>query len=137
MDAPLRVRNAPARSRLLLVDAVINLLLGVALVFFPRPLVAALGLPGAVSAFYPSILGAVLFGIGLALLAQRRRGDGLGLTGAVAINLSGGVVLSAWLISGGLALPVRGRVLLWGLACVLVGISVLEAAVGRGSRGGG
>ncbi|MEJ2108053.1 MAG: hypothetical protein P8X48_12130 [Acidiferrobacteraceae bacterium] len=113
-------------SRLLLVDAIINLVLGVVLIFFPGPVVAALGVPSVDSAFYPSILGAVLFGIGIALLVQRRAGGGLGLRGAVAINLSGGVVLVFWLLFGHLQLPVRGLVFLWALAAVLVGISTVE-----------
>jgi hypothetical protein len=114
---------------LLLVDASINLLLGVVLIFFPGPVVAALGVPTAQSAFYPSILGAVLFGIGVALLVERGKGDGLGLRGAVSINLSGGVVLVFWLLFGHLQLPVRGLVFLWGLAAVLVGISTVELVV--------
>ena len=119
---------------LLLVDAIINLGLGVLLVLFPRALVAALGIPSAKSAFYPSILGAVLFGIGLALLVERSRGGGLGLGGAVAINLSGGVVLGLWLLFGGLEIPLRGQLLLWGLAALLVGISTVEILAPRGSR---
>ena len=119
---------------LLLIDAIINLGLGVLLVLFPRALVAALGVPSADSAFYPSILGAVLFGIGLALLIQRSRGSGLGLGGAVAINLSGGVVLGLWLLFGGLEMPLRGQLLLWGLAALLVGISAVEILASRSSR---
>lgn len=113
-------------SRLLLIDAIINLVLGVLLIFFPGPVVAILGVPGVESAFYPSILGAVLFGIGIALLVERGAGGGLGLRGAVAINLSGGVVLVFWLLFGHLQLPLRGLVFLWALAAVLVGISTVE-----------
>ena len=50
---------------LLVVDATINLLLGLLLVAFPAGLVEALGIPQAEPAFYPSILGAVLIGIGV------------------------------------------------------------------------
>ena len=115
-----------SKKSLLLIDAIINLGLGALLVFFPEGVVSALGVPSAESAFYPSILGAVLFGIGLALLLERNSGNGLGLYGAVAINLSGGLVLGLWLIFGGLQLPLRGEIFLWGLAIVLVGISVVE-----------
>ena len=93
---------------------------------FPAGLVSTLGLPATNTSFYPSILGAVLFGIGIALLVERRAGGGLGLRGAVAINLSGGVVLVFWLLFGHLLLPVRGLVFLWALAAVLVGISTVE-----------
>ena len=111
---------------LLLIDAIINLLLGVLLIFFPSSLVDALGVPRATSAFYPSILGAILFGIGIALLFQRNIGCGLGLCGAISINLCGGIVLGLWLLLGDLELPLRGLVFLWALVVVLVGISTIE-----------
>jgi len=114
-------------SALLTCDAVINLLLGALLVAFPKSLVSALGMPAAEVAFYPSILGAVLFGIGIALVIERVRGaSGLGLYGAISINLSGGLVLALWLVYGGLSLPERGQLLLWLLVLVLVGISSFE-----------
>jgi hypothetical protein len=115
-----------ANKTLLLADATINLILGGLLVFFPGWLVTALGIPAAQQAFYPSILGAVLVGIGIALLLERRKGGGLGLGGAIAINMTGGLVLAAWLLFGGLSLPLRGEAFLWGLVIVLVGISSLE-----------
>jgi hypothetical protein len=111
---------------LLLIDATTNLLLGVALIFFPGFLVNALGVPTTDSAFYPSILGAVLFGIGVALLLQRSMGGGLGLRGAISINLCGGIALGGWLIFGDLELPFRGFVFLWSLVILLVGISTIE-----------
>jgi hypothetical protein len=46
---------------LLVIDAAINVLLGLLLIAFPSNLVAALGIPQAEVAFYPSFLGAVLF----------------------------------------------------------------------------
>ena len=122
------------RKPLLLADAIINMILGVLLVFFPRWLVALLGIPAAESAFYPSILGAVLFGIGVALLIERKRGGGLGLGGAVAINLSGGLVLGLWLLFGGLSLPARGQLVLWLLVALLVGISIIEMLAHNGQR---
>jgi hypothetical protein len=114
-------------STLLTIDAIINLALGILLGIFPQSLIAALGIPDTTAAFYPSILGAVLFGIGIALIVERVRGSsGLGLTGAVSINLCGGLVLAAWLLLGPLEIPLRGRIILWGLVTVLVGISSLE-----------
>ena len=122
------------RKLLLLIDAIINLGLGAMLVLFPEGAVLALGVPSVESAFYPSILGSVLFGVGLALLLERNTGTGLGLHGAVAINLSGGLVLGLWLIFGGLQLPFRGEIYLWGLTIVLVGISVFEIMATRQVR---
>jgi len=123
------------RSSLLFADATVNLLLGVCLIWFPAPLVRILGVPDAHPPFYASLLGAVLFGIGVALLVERRARSpvtaGLGLAGAVAINLSGGVVLGWWLIAGNLRLPLRGEVFLWLLVLLLVGLSSVELLVQR------
>ena len=112
--------------RLLYIDAGINLVLGCILVVFPAPIVSLLGVPETQPAFYPSILGAVLFGIGIALVVENIKGKGLGLLGAVSINLSGGIVLGTWLLFGGLQLPTRGWVFLWALVVLLVGISTVE-----------
>jgi len=120
---------------LLTIDAVINLVLGILLVIFPKNLVAVLGIPNTDSAFYPSILGAVLFGIGIALVYERYRGfNGLGLAGAISINMSGGVVLAGWLLSGRLMLPLRGLVFLWALVIILIGISSFELLAQASNR---
>lgn len=119
-----------SRSTLLRIDALVNLVLGVLLVAFPASIVRALGLPDAESGFYPSVLGGVLIGIALALWLEtgsRALGArGLGLLGAVAINLCGGAVLAGWLVFGELQIPKRGAVVLWLLFAVLVGLSVVE-----------
>jgi hypothetical protein len=122
------------RARVLLVvDATINLLLGLLLLAFPPHVVVLLGVPQVESSFYPNILGAVLFGIGIALVIECvRRPDGpagLGLVGAIAINLCGGIVLVAWLIFGRLEIPARGRAFLWLLAVALIVISSAELVV--------
>jgi hypothetical protein len=122
------------RRALLTVDAAINLALGVLLVLawpYEGPLTRAFGVPPAEPPFYASILGAVLFGIGIALLLELRGAGrpaafGLGLGGAIAINLCGGVVLGAWLIAGGLDLPLRGWIFLGMLDAALVAISAVE-----------
>jgi hypothetical protein len=118
------------RSSLLFLDGTINLVLGGLLVAYPPALVQALGLPRSEPPFYPSILGAVLLGVGVALLVEGRRGgprgEGLGLIGAAVINLCGGAALVYWLLWGDLSLPLRGRLFLWGLAVLLVVLSPLE-----------
>ncbi len=117
------------RSILLTIDGIINLTLGILLIAFPAPLVTFLGIPDA-PRFYPNILGAVLFGIGIALFLERGfmgwRGSGLGLDGAVAINLCAGLVLAGLLLFADLALPLRGTLFLWALVILLVGISSAE-----------
>ena len=116
-------------SLLLTVDGIINLVLGILLIFFPTWLVKFLGIPAA-PRFYPMILGGVLLGISIALFLERgifgRRGSGLGFDGAVAINLCGGFVLASLLTFGDLALPLRGTVFLWVLVAMLLGISAVE-----------
>ena len=119
---------------LLFIDTVINLVLGCLLVTFPASVVSALGVPGSDSAFYPSILGAVLLGIGIALLIEIVKGRGLGLMGAVSINLCGGIVIGGWLLFGGLHLSVRGYVFLWALVALLVGVSAIEFLVQSRTR---
>jgi hypothetical protein len=125
----------------LTIDAVINVGLGALLLVFPRPVITFLGLPSPVVTFYPSILGAVLVGIGIALIVERRDSGhptaGLGLLGAVTINACGGVALASWLLSGRLALPVRGAVCLWVLVALLVGLSSVELGAQLGRRLGG
>jgi hypothetical protein len=119
------------RTALLTIDGILNLLLGILLIIYPDSAVDYLGVPSAMPAFYPNILGAVLLGIGLALLVERfgaaAHTRGLGLHGAVVINLCGGFMLAAWLLFGELALTTQGSVLLWLLVVLLVGLSAVEA----------
>jgi hypothetical protein len=121
------------RNPVLLIDAAINLLLGVVLLAFRPSLAQALGIPQAKLSFYPTILGAMLFGIGLALLLEcggRPKGlVGLGLGGAITINLCGGIVLAIWLASGNLMIPMRGQVILWSLMIIVAVISATELYV--------
>ena len=121
-----------ARNKLLVIDGVINLILGIMLLIFPSSLVTFLGVPEPQSSFYPNILGGVLFGIAVALFLESgnsgSNASGLGLLGAVIINLCGGLVLGAWLSFGELGLPLPGLIFLWGLVIILVGISCFELA---------
>ena len=132
--------EAMPKSKILLIDALINFVLGVLLVTFPRSVVHALGVPPTDTAFYPSVLGGVLVGIAAALTVEHRRKRagpvGLGMAGAVAINLCGAVVLVGWLLWGGLGIPLRGRIFLWVLAAGLVLISggELSAILWTGNR---
>jgi hypothetical protein len=123
------------RPGLLLVDALVNLALGGLLLVFPQGVIEALGIPGAASAFYPSVLGAVLLGIGIALLLEGRPArDGLGLRGAVAINLCGALALGGWSLLGDLRIPLRGRLVMGLLAVAIVALSLLEIRGARRAR---
>ncbi len=115
--------------RLLELDGIGNVLLGLPLLLFPQLVSGLLGLPTIEATLYPAILGAVFVGIGVALLLERFKPSlgGLGLGGAISINLTFGVVLAGWLLSSGLGLPRRGLLVLSMLAVILVAISVAEA----------
>jgi hypothetical protein len=127
--------NMKSKHRILLaIDGSVNLLLGILLLSFPAGLIEILGLPSATNYFYASILGGVIFGIGIALLVELwgapRRVRGLGLGGAIAINVCGSAVLIGWLIAGNLVLPLRGKVILWIVAVLVLGIGMIEVATG-------
>jgi hypothetical protein len=115
------------KNTLLLADAIINLVLGVLLLLYPQWLAEALGMPPVATNFFPNVLGGVLFGIGLALLIAYRGGaQGLGLDGAIAINLCGAGVVAGWLIAAPHAIPPRGRITLWIIALLVIGIGLIE-----------
>lgn len=117
---------------LLQIDSFINLVLGILLIVFPVSVAQWMGLPIPANRFYVNILGAVFVGIAIALAWESQRSSntpeliGLGLVGAAAINLCGGVMLSVWLIIGDLALTLAGSIFLWLLVIILIGISALE-----------
>lgn len=115
---------------ILLIDSVINFLIGVLLLFYPRTLVELLGIPLVGNAFYPSILGAILVGIGMALFLEWRKTSsnfiGLGIGGAIVINICAALALLVWLVLGDLAIPLRGRLILWGLVLLIIGVVIPE-----------
>jgi len=116
-------------SRLLTFDAAVNLALGLLLIFFPSDIVNWLGVSVPNTTFYANILGAVLFGIGIALLMERFRPlhmRGLGLDGAIAINIWGAGALALWLVFGDLNIPTRGYLFLGGVTVLVLGLSVVE-----------
>ena len=120
----------PSHKAFLLIDGYVNLILGILLLLFPLGVAEILGVPQPASNFYPTILGGVIFGIGIALLLEayghRRRIRGLGLGGAIVINICGAGVLALWLIFKPLELPMRGLIILWVVVVVVLGIGVLE-----------
>jgi len=112
---------------LLLTDAAINLVLGALLLLYPDWLVEALGMPVVATPFFPNVLGGVLFGIGLALfIAYRGGAQGLGLDGAIAINLCGAGVVVGWLVVAPHVIPPRGKITLWIIALVVIGFGLIE-----------
>jgi hypothetical protein len=115
---------------LLMIDGIINVALGILLLLFPLGIDRFLGVPQANMDFYPTILGGAIFGIGIALLIERygfsRNIRGLGLGGAIAINFCGALVLLIWLISTPLSIPVRGYIILWSIAIIVLLVGFVE-----------
>ena len=120
----------PRHKTFLLIDGFINMILGIILLSFPIGVAGFLGIPQPPSNFYPTILGGVIFGIGIALLieayGQPRGVRGLGLGGAIVINICGACILALWLVFEPLDLPMRGFIILWVVAVVVLGIGILE-----------
>ena len=129
----------PRTKRLLIIDGGINLLLGALLLSFPLGTAAWLGVPQVDNAFYPTILGGVLFGIGLALLIEAYTRDqeirGLGIAGAIAVNFCGAGVLAVWLVAASLPIPLRGQILLGTIAIVVLALGVVELVAIARHRG--
>jgi len=67
-------------STTLLADAIINYSLGILCILYPF-VAETIGIPIVENSFYPNILGAVLFGIGIALTIEcyRKKGGMIGL----------------------------------------------------------
>jgi hypothetical protein len=115
----------------LLIDAFINFVLGALLLAYSPKIINLLGVPTSENYFFPNILGAVLIGISFALAIEAYRNNtnrfvGLGLIGAICINICGGIVLLLWLLFGGLNLPLKGLIFLWTLDIILLVISSIE-----------
>ncbi len=117
-----------SNSTLLWIDAILNLLLGVGLLIFPPALVRTLGLPKTKAALYPRVLGGVLIGVAIALSVEAVAPTlgGLGLGGAIAINLCGAAVVISYLTGRRLDIDPKGRSLLWTLVVVLIVLSAVE-----------
>ena len=118
---------------LLLVDGIINLILGILLLLFPFGISILLGVPESELAFYPSILGGVILGIGIALMIERfgyrSKVKGLGLGGAIVINLCGASVLTIWLILDPFDIPFRGYIVLWSIALIVLIVGIIELVI--------
>jgi hypothetical protein len=119
---------AKTHRSLLVIDGFVNLLLGLVLVLGPTGLIGMLGLPGGGEFFYTTVLGAVLIGIGIALLLSLKEYSGLGLLGAIAVNLCGSTAVALWLLVGPRSISPLGAALLWTVAIGVFVIAVAELA---------
>jgi hypothetical protein len=111
---------------LLVVDAAVNLILGLALIMTPRGVTRLICLPTAETYFYGVVLGAVLVGIGVALLVSLAYRDGLGLRGAFAINFCGAAAVAAWLVVSPDTFCPRGLAILWTVVAIVFGLGIVE-----------
>ncbi len=116
--------------QLLWIEVLLKLAGGVLLILAPRILARALGLPPAESPFWPRVLGGVLLGIAAAAFIEvkLKAGSGLGLGGAIAINLAGVAILGSLLILGQVGPLRRGRMALWLVAGTLATLALVEIA---------
>jgi len=115
---------------LLLIDGIANLGLGILLLLFPLGIADILGVPVPESSFYATILGGVIFGIGVALLIERygfeKQIRGLGLGGAIAVNICGSLVLLGWLLFAPPVIPLRGSIILWAIGIIVLMLGLIE-----------
>ncbi len=126
------------RLRLLTIDSAINIVLGVCLLALPGKTIDFFGLPTTSTYFYVILLEAVLLGIGIALWIERKNEDrwhGLGLAGAIIINILGAATVLVWLLLDPFNLPMHGYIVLWAVALTVLGIGLVElAAMARRPR---
>ena len=116
------------KSKLLISDAMIDLLIGLALVIFPVKIIEFFGLPMFENPFYVIMLGSMLVGIAVALLIDCFTPElqGLGLFGAIIINLCVSIVLLICLATGILNIALKAKIGVILLIIILIGLSCLE-----------
>jgi hypothetical protein len=117
-------------QQLLWIECLFKLSVGVMLMLGPRVLARVLGLPPAESPFWPRVLGGLLTGVAAAAFIEvkLKAGSGLGLGGAIGINLAGVAILVSLLILGQTGPHRRGRAVLWILSGVLATLALVEIA---------
>lgn len=117
-------------EQLLWIEFLVKLASGATLVLVPRTLARVAGLPPAESSFWPRLLGGILIGIAVAALVEVRfkSSIGLGLAGAVSVNVATAATLGSLLILGQAGPSRRGRFALWLAAAGLLILALVEIA---------
>ena len=117
-------------TEFLLLETTIKLATGLLLVAAPLSTLRLLGLARPPSGFWPRLTGAVLLGLAAATFIEIRLpgSRGLGLYGAIAINLIAAGAIMGALIMGGGAPTRRGRIVLWLAVGLLMTLSLAEIA---------
>lgn len=118
------------RDQLLTIEALLRGAIAALLMLLPKSAIGALGLPRTDHSFWPRLLGAVFAGMAAAAYIEGhfKLQSGLGLGGAIAINLATAFAILTGLAVGGLDIPRRGRLLLWCCSAVLVVLALFELA---------
>lgn len=115
---------------LLLIDGIVNLAVGLVLLCYPLGIGDYLELPKSDNNFYPVILGALILSIGIALFVERKYCEkgirGLGIEGAIIINIITSSALIIFLIFGRLNLSIVGSIILWFVGILVFTIGVVE-----------
>jgi hypothetical protein len=116
-------------SILLTIDGILDLLFGAVLLAYPKGLVSFLGLPQTGITLYPGVLGGILVGVGAGLVLQQlldRPIPSRGVEIPIITNLGGAGALIALLAIGGLQIPLKGHIVLWVVAIVVLATAVAE-----------
>ena len=114
----------------MLIDGIVNLAVGLVLLCYPLGIGDYLELPKSDNNFYPVILGALILSIGIALFVERKYYElgirGLGIEGAIIINIITSSALIIFLIFGRLNLSIVGSIILWFVGILVFTIGVVE-----------
>jgi hypothetical protein len=118
------------RDQVLTIEALLRGALALVLILAPKSMIAALGLPRTEATFWPRLLGAVFAGMAAAAYIEGhfKVQSGLGLGGAVAVNITTAFAILTGLVVGGLDVPRRGRLLLWLCSGALILLALFELA---------
>lgn len=117
-------------EQLLWIEFLTKVAVGIPLLLTPRVLAHVLGLPPAESPFWPRLIGGLLIGLAMAALIEVRfkSSMGLGLAGAVAMNVATAATIGSLLIMGQGGPTRRGHFTLWLVAAVLMIQALVEIA---------
>jgi hypothetical protein len=131
--------TAVTASHLLRLELVVLLSLAALLLAAPTTSIRALGLPPAGTTFWPRLVGTLLLGLAVAVIATDQGwltvstakgplATGLGLGAFVAINLTAAFVLATILVFGTPVPTRRGKIFLWSLTMLTAALGLVEIA---------
>ena len=118
-------------QQLLWLETLLRFSAGAVLLVLPVTAARILGLPIPQALLWPRLLGALLVGMSAATLLEGSgsTASGLGPGGLVLINLVTAGILIALLVLERACQTRRGKIFLWALAIVLIGLGILEIGV--------